>query len=157
MLAALGRGIPSGEGWQFELKWDGYRAIGAVDNGAAQLVSRNGNDLTGRFPKVAADLATAAEGHTSLVVDGEICALDGAGRPRFSAMQVALPKTPIVYAVFDLLELDGHSTIGLPLHERRELLERLIGDTTSSLRFSESFADGAALLRAVKEQGLEGI
>ena len=80
MLASLGREIPTGEGWQFELKWDGYRGIGAFDNGAAQLVSRNGNALTDRFPRVAADLAAAAEGHASLVVDGEICALDDAGQ-----------------------------------------------------------------------------
>ena len=157
MLASLGRGIPTGDGWQFELKWDGYRAIGAVDNSAAQLVSRNGNDLTSRFPKVAADLATAAVGHTTLVVDGEICALDAAGRPSFSAMQLGRPETPVIYALFDLLELDGHATIGLTLLERRELLERVIGETTSSLRFSESFDDGPALLRAVHEQGLEGV
>ena len=157
MLASLGREIPTGEGWQFELKWDGYRGIGAVDNGAAQLVSRNGNALTDRFPRVAADLAAAAEGHASLVVDGEICALDDAGRPSFSAMQLGRPETPIIYALFDLLELDGHSTIDLPLRERRELLERLVGDTKSSLRFSDSFDDGAALLKAVREQGLEGV
>ena len=157
MLAALGRAIPSGAGWQFELKWDGYRAIGAVENGATRLVSRNGNDLTERFPTVAADLAAAGAGHRSLVVDGEICALDAAGRPSFSAMQLGQPATPIIYALFDLLELDGHATIGLPLHERRELLERVVGVTASSLRFSEWFDDGAALLRAVKEQGLEGI
>ena len=157
MLASLGRGIPTGEGWQFELKWDGYRAIGAVDNGAAQLVSRNGNALTDRFLKVAADLAAAAEGYASLVVDGEICALDDAGRPSFSAMQLGRPETPIVYALFDLLELDGHSTLELPLSERRELLERIVSGKGGALRFSESFDDGTALLNAVREQGLEGV
>jgi bifunctional non-homologous end joining protein LigD len=156
MLAALASSIPTGDGWQFELKWDGYRAIGAVDGGRARLVSRNGNDLTERFPRVAADLAAAA-GKRSLVVDGEICALDDAGRPSFSAMQLGRPETPIVYALFDLLELDGHETIGLPLQDRRELLERLVSDTGLSLRFSESFDDGQALLRAVREQGLEGV
>ena len=157
MLASLARDIPSGDGWQFELKWDGYRAIGAADGGHVQLVSRNGNDLTNRFPTVAADLAAAGAKSSSLVVDGEICALDSAGRPSFSAMQLGRPETPIIYALFDLLELDGHSTIELPLHERRELLERLVGATRSSLRFSESFDDGPALLRAVREQGLEGV
>ena len=157
MLASLARDIPSGDGWQFELKWDGYRAIGAADGGHVQLVSRNGNDLTNRFPQVAADLAAAGAKSSSLVVDGEICALDSAGRPSFSAMQLGRPETPIIYALFDLLELDGHSTIELPLHERRELLERLVGATRSSLRFSESFDDGPALLRAVREQGLEGV
>ena len=156
MLASLAREIPHGDGWQFELKWDGYRAIGGVDHGRAQLVSRNGNDLTDRFPQVAADLRASA-GKRSLVVDGEICALDSAGRPSFSAMQLGKPETPIIYALFDLLELDGHSTIGLSLRERRELLERLVHGAQSSLRFSESFDDGPALLRAVREQGLEGV
>ena len=157
MLASLAREIPKRDGWQFELKWDGYRAIGAVDGGHVQLLSRNGNSLADRFPGVAADLSALAD-ERSLVVDGEICALDPAGRPSFSAMQLGRPETPIVYALFDLLELDGHSTADLPLSARRELLERLIGNgTTSTLRFSESFDDGAALLRAVHEQGLEGV
>ena len=157
MLASLAREIPHGEGWQFELKWDGYRAIGAVDGKRVQLLSRNGNSLADRFPGVVADLAAVAGGK-SLVVDGEVCALDSTGRPSFSAMQLGRPETPIVYALFDLLELDGHSTIGLPLRERRDLLERLIGGhQKSALRFSESFDDGAALLAAVREQGLEGV
>ena len=157
MLASLARAIPQGDGWQFELKWDGYRAIGAVDSERVELLSRNGNSLADRFPGVVADLAAVA-GNKSLVVDGEICALDSAGRPSFSAMQLGRPEAPIIYALFDLLELDGHSTIELPLHERRELLERLIGaGPTSALRFSESFDDGAALLAAVREQGLEGV
>ena len=88
MLASLARDIPSGDGWQFELKWDGYRAIGAADGGHVQLVSRNGNDLTNRFPQVAADLAAAGAESSSLVVDGEICALDSAGRP-------SLPSGPL--------------------------------------------------------------
>jgi bifunctional non-homologous end joining protein LigD len=157
MLASLAREIPMGGGWQFELKWDGYRAIGAVNGGRVQLLSRNGNSLTDRFPGVTADLAAVAAGK-SLVVDGEVCALDSAGRPSFSAMQLGRPETPIIYALFDLLALDGHSTIDLPLHERRELLERLIGGgPKSALRFSESFDDGVALLAAVREQGLEGV
>jgi bifunctional non-homologous end joining protein LigD len=156
MLASSAPGIPTGDGWQFELKWDGYRAIGAVAAGRVQLASRKGNDLTDRFPQVAADLAAAA-GTRSLVVDGEVCALDSAGRPSFSAMQLGRSETPIIYALFDLLELDGHSTTELPLRDRRELLERVVHGSHSSLRFSESFDDGPALLRAVHEQGLEGV
>ena len=93
MLASLSTGIPASTGWQFELKWDGYRATGVVDGGKALLLSQNANDLTGRFPRVAADLAAAAKGSGRLVVDGEVCALDDKGRPSFSAMQRALPET----------------------------------------------------------------
>ncbi len=106
MLATLTDVLPRGGDWSFEIKWDGYRALGYVRNGEAKLVSRNGNDLTARFPTVARALVQAARS-PDCVVDGEVCALDEAGRPSFSAMQQGKPGTPIVYELFDLLELDG--------------------------------------------------
>ena len=106
MLATLAEELPRGDDWLFEVKWDGYRALGYVRGGEAKLVSRNGNDLTGRFPGAAKELAKAVRS-PECVVDGEVCALDEQGRPSFSAMQQGKPETPIVYEVFDLLELDG--------------------------------------------------
>ena len=156
MLASLAPELPSGNAWVFEVKWDGYRAIGTVEDGTAQLFSRNANDLTARFQAVAIDLAAWANGH-SLIVDGELCALDSQGRPSFSAMQQARPGTPITYAIFDLLELDDQELLDLPLSERRDRLEDLFARTAGSLRFSEAFDDGATLLDAVKKQGLEGV
>ena len=88
------------------MKWDGYRALGYVRRGEARLVSRNDNDLTARFPEVAKALEKAARS-PECVVDGEVCALDEEGRPSFSAMQQGKPGTQIVYAVFDVLEVDG--------------------------------------------------
>ncbi len=125
MLATQTDKLPRGDDWLFEIKWDGYRALGIVRGGEARLVSRNGNDLTARFPDAAKELAKAVRS-PECVVDGEVCALDDEGRPSFSAMQQGKPGTPIVYQAFDLLELDGTPVVDRPLTERRALLEELL-------------------------------
>jgi bifunctional non-homologous end joining protein LigD len=156
MLATLTDEVPHGGGWLFEVKWDGYRALGRVAGGDAALTSRNANDLTGRFPQVAKELAKAVKS-PDCVVDGEVCALDDRGRPSFSAMQQDKPGTPYLYEVFDLLELDGEPLVELPFSERRERLEALLDRGNPTVRLSETFDDGDALLAAAREQELEGI
>jgi len=155
MLAILATELPEGPDWIFEPKWDGYRALGYVRGGEARLVSRNGNDLTARFPDVARALAKAVRS-PDCVVDGEICALDEKGRPSFSAMQQGKPGTPIVYEVFDVLELDAEPITGLPLTERLERLEQLVVPA-SLVQLSGVFDDGEALFEAAREQDLEGV
>lgn len=154
MLASLAGGVPRGDGWLYEVKWDGYRAIGSVRGGEAALTSRNGNDLTGRFPDVAKALVAAARS-PDCVVDGEVVALDAQGRPSFSAMQQGTGT--LVYELFDLLELDGRSLLQLPLAERRDRLRELVVPGHPVVRLSEAFDDGEALLAAAAAQGLEGI
>jgi bifunctional non-homologous end joining protein LigD len=156
MLATLSDELPSGDEWLFEVKWDGYRALGYVREGSVRLVSRNGNDLTQRFPQVSRTLAQAVRSPVC-VVDGEVCALDENGRPSFSAMQQGKPGTPIVYAVFDLLELDGCPVVDLPLTERREHLEKLLDTSDRTIQLSAAFDDGNALYDAAVEQRLEGV
>src|SRR5437588_6020230 len=156
MLATLADEVPKGDGWLFEVKWDGYRALAYVHAGEARLVSRNGNDLTARFPTVAKAAAQAVKS-PDCVLGGEVCALDEQGRSSFSAMQQAKPGTPIVYYVFDVLEVDGKPLVDLPLTERRKRLEQLLDKRNRTVRPSESFDDGNALLQAAKEQQLEGI
>jgi len=159
MLATLADGLPSGDDWTYEVKWDGYRALGYVRNGEATLRSRKGNDLTARFPTIAKALEKAVRSSTC-VVDGEVCALDERGRPSFSAMQQAKRDTPLVYAVFDVLEVDGVPVVDLPLHERRERLEQLLSTRTKGaqqVQLSAFFDDGEALLEAAEQQELEGV
>jgi bifunctional non-homologous end joining protein LigD len=91
------------------------------------------------------------------VLDGEICALDEAGRSSFSAMQQGKAGTPLVYYVFDLLEVEGEPLVDLPLVERRKRLEKLLDKRNRSVRLSEAFDDGATLLEAAEQQRLEGI
>src|SRR5947209_14620224 len=113
MLATLANEVPKRKGWLFEVKWDGYRAIGRVAGGDATLTSRNGNDLTERFPTVARALARAVK-TPDCVLDGEVCAIDEQGRATFSAMQQGKPGTTYVYFVFDLLEVEGEQLVDLP-------------------------------------------
>jgi bifunctional non-homologous end joining protein LigD len=156
MLATLSEEVPAGQGWLFEVKWDGYRALAYIRSGEARLVSRNGNDLTQRFSAVATAIGRALK-TPDAVLDGEICALDDQGRSSFSAMQQAAPGTPHVYYVFDVLELDGEPLIDLPLHERRKRLEQALDRRNRTVLLSENFEDGEALLEAAAKQELEGV
>jgi len=156
MLATLAEGVPPGRDWLFEVKWDGYRALAYVAGSEVKLVSRNANDLTSRFPSVASAIAQATKS-PDCVLDGEVCALDSQGRSSFSAMQQGRAETPLVYYAFDLLELDGEPLLGLPLTERRARLEELLDARNRTVRLSETFEDGAALLEAADAQGLEGV
>ena len=156
MLATLADKVPSGDDWIYEIKWDGYRIIATVAGGEPELRTRKDQDYTKRFENVAKELVKALK-TPDCVVDGEVCALDDQGRPSFSAMQQGKAGTPIVYFVFDLLEVDGEPIVDLPLEERRERLEKLLDKRNKTVRFSETFEDGVSLLAAAKEQGLEGI
>jgi len=155
MLATLVEKLPSGSGWVFEPKWDGYRALGYVRGGEATLRSRRGNDLSQRFAAIAKGLPNALRSPDA-VVDGEVCALDENGRPSFSAMQQGKPGTHLVYEIFDVLEIDGECLTGLPLTERRERLEQLVV-SSAFVQVSGVFDDGEALYEAAKEQKLEGV
>jgi bifunctional non-homologous end joining protein LigD len=156
MLATLAEELPAGDDWLYEIKWDGYRALGYVRGGEAKLVSRRGNDLKGRFPEIAKALVKAARS-PDCVVDGEVCALDENGRPSFSAMQQGKAATPLVYAVFDVLEVDGEPLVDLTLTDRRERLEALLDKRVRTIQVSSVFEDGETLLDAAKDQGLEGV
>ncbi len=154
MLASLASDLPGAPGWLFEVKWDGYRAIATVKGGDATLTSRNGNDLTGRFPTIARAISQAPK-TPDCVLDGEVCALDDGGRSSFSVMQQG--SGPLVFYAFDLLEVDWEPLLDLPLEERRERLEALLDRRNQTVRLSEAFEDGQALYEAAKEQTLEGV
>ena len=117
MLATLEKKVPQGEGWLFEVKWDGYRALAYVRGGDTRLVSRNENDLTARFESVAKAIAKAARS-PNCVLDGEVCALDESGRATFSAMQQSHGRRDVyfVFAEFYLLEYEGESLVRLLLN-----------------------------------------
>ena len=153
MLATSSDRLPSGEGWVFEPKWDGFRAIVTISGGQVTLTSRNGNDLTERFR----DAARAA-GHAittpDAVLDGEICVLDHEGRSRFSLLQES--GGTVVLVLFDLLEVDSVAVVDEPLAERRKQLEGVVGPS-NEVFVSPQFDDGAALLAAARDQELEGV
>jgi len=154
MLAALAESLPGGAGWIYEPKWDGYRALAYLRGGRAELCSRSGADLGERFAAVAQALPGAVRA-ADCVLDGEVCALDESGRSSFSLLQQGRGR--LVYAAFDLLEEAGRPLLDLPLDERRRRLQRLLARRSAAVLLSPAFDDGAALLKAARRRGLEGV
>ena len=153
-LATLTEHLPTGAGWLYEPKWDGYRALVALRGGVATLTSRNGKDLSERFRDVARAVVHAVR-TPSAVLDGEVCALDESGTARFESLQSGSGR--LVLMVFDLLVLDGEPVYLRPLEERRRLLEDVLDPASDTVRLSPAFEDGPALLEAASTQGLEGV
>jgi bifunctional non-homologous end joining protein LigD len=167
MLARTGE-LPAEDGhWGYEIKWDGVRAVAYADGGRLRLEARSGRDITPRYPELR-ELGRALAGREA-VLDGEVVAFDGDGRPSFQRLQSRMHLTsehavrrlsqsdPVHYMIFDLLWLDGHSLLDLPYSERRERLTELglAGPTWQTP--AGHVGDGAALLEASRAQGLEGI
>lgn len=154
MLCTLAREVPDNSGYLFEVKWDGYRIISYVNDGAVRLDSRGGQNYTSKYPLIVEALQNL--GH-ELILDGEVVVFNKQGVPEFDAVQTYNGKrTPIVYSVFDILWLDGHNLMDLPLYERKNLLKALIANN-DILRFSESYDDGEALYNTMLEKGWEGV
>jgi bifunctional non-homologous end joining protein LigD len=167
MLARSGDLPRDDRAYAYEVKWDGVRAIAHVDGGRLRLTGRNGTDFTPRYPEIC-ELPVAARSRR-MVLDGEVVAFDAAGRPSFERLQSRMHlgsealvrhrmrDVPVSYVVFDLLWLDGHSTLALPYTARRGLLADLELSGPRWRTPAHREGDGAALKRASEEQGLEGI
>jgi bifunctional non-homologous end joining protein LigD len=168
MLAREADAPPNDGGWAFEIKWDGVRALACSEgDGGLRIESRRGDDISARYPELAG-LGEALVPHRA-VLDGEIVAFDEAGRPSFQRLQLRMgltdaisiqrrvPQTPVTYMAFDLLELDGESTLELPYRERRALLEGLELEGASWQTPSYHVGEGEALLELARTRGLEGV
>jgi bifunctional non-homologous end joining protein LigD len=166
MLATLSDIPPSGPGWSFELKWDGIRALALVQDGNLRLWTRNGNEVSGRYPELE-PLADALD--RPALLDGEIVTFDERGRPSFerlqSRMHVTQPgeivrlatEVPVVYLVFDLLWVDGATVTALPYTERRRLLTGLVADGDTWRVPPAEEGDGSAMLAVSRQFDLEGV
>jgi bifunctional non-homologous end joining protein LigD len=155
MLAELHKTPFDDPEWLYEIKWDGYRAI-AVLGETKQLYSRNGIDFSTRFPAVFAALDKVRH---NCILDGEIVLLNEHNLPDFQKLQhyEMHQQFPLVYYVFDLLELDGTDTRKLPLKDRKKLLKKLL-PKDKLIRYCDHVeADGIAFLAKTKEMGLEGV
>jgi bifunctional non-homologous end joining protein LigD len=167
MLARSGPLPPRGEQFGFEVKWDGIRTVLYADHGHSELRGRNGSDFTPRYPEVR-ELARSL-GSRRVVLDGEVVAFDDEGRPSFerlqsrmhlasdSAVRRRMRDIPATYVIFDLLYLDGHTTMGLSYEERRELLEGLELEGSAWRTPAYHRGEGKALLAATRDLGIEGI
>jgi bifunctional non-homologous end joining protein LigD len=167
MLAKLVATAPRGEGWAWELKWDGIRALAHVDGGEIRLSTRLGKDVTHRYPELHG-LGDVLRGR-DVLLDGEIVALDERGRPSFERLQQRMHvegdpeirrrarQTPVVYMIFDLLRLDGLSTLELPYAERRARLAALGLAGPAWQTPAHEMGDGHATLEVSRRYGLEGV
>jgi len=168
MLATLGTAAELGNmnEWAFEMKWDGIRALAQVTHGQVRLTSRNGVDVTSRYPELA-ELADAVT--SDAIIDGEIVALTKSGRPDFGLLQkrmgltklveveAAMAKTPVHFMAFDVLEVDGRSVVTLEYSERRKLLEKTVR-SVSAVQVPPVFeGDVDAAMGASRTLGLEGV
>jgi bifunctional non-homologous end joining protein LigD len=156
MLLLAAESLPEGPRWIYELKLDGYRALGIKTGGEIRLRSRNDKDFNRSYPAIARALGTLSN---ETVIDGEVVALDEAGRPSFHPLQNGSAGATIVYYVFDVMVLGGRNVMGEPLATRRELLSRevlpLLADPVREAPlFDAALAD---LIAAVRAQGLEGL
>jgi bifunctional non-homologous end joining protein LigD len=155
------------EEWLYEIKWDGYRSVAFIHEGKLRLVSRNQNDQTAQFSELG-DLPTYIRARNA-VIDGEVVAIDEAGRPSFSLMQQRTgirhgrfkapgrKDVPVLYYAFDLIYLDGYDLHKVNLEDRKRLLQDIVipGD---NLRYSDhQVGKGTALFEVAGQQGLEGI
>ena len=160
MLAYLAASPPSDPGWLFEPKLDGFRTIALMREGKIKLLSRHGLDVTQNYTGLVAELSKQAP--KSLVLDGEIIALDESGNPCFQCLQQHLKsskspagsKTPLVYYVFDILYLDGYDLYAVPLLKRRELLSHVLNESEHVRRTVYFDKDGPCCLRSRQKTGI---
>lgn len=145
--------------WIYELKFDGIRALAIKNGRTIQLISRNQKKLNNRFP----DIEQAATNFQAdeCVVDGEIVAMDQEGRSSFQLLQrgeMDGKETPLAFYLFDLLQLNGHSLIDVPLTKRKEVLTQLVPPVGDVIRFSATLGtDAKILLPEIQRRSLEGL
>ena len=157
-LATLVDDVPAGSAWMHEIKYDGYRALVAVAGGKAKVHTRSGLDWTHKFQRIA-DAAAAIEVGSALI-DGEIVALDGDGRPSFGMLQAALKRedsASLTFFAFDLLALDGDDLTDLPNIERKARLETVLAPS-ETIKFADHvIGAGEKLFATMCEAEFEGI
>jgi bifunctional non-homologous end joining protein LigD len=166
MLATLVTKPPSGSQWFYEIKWDGIRALCLIKNGALEIHSRRGNRCEKQYPELQS-LVGQVNAKT-VWLDGEICVLDEHGRARFEMIQPRISaninsvpqlaeNTPATLFLFDLLYVDGYDLRGVPLEDRKRLLQTIVVPN-QHIKISEIFeTDGEHMFEAARRMGLEGI
>jgi bifunctional non-homologous end joining protein LigD len=159
MKAVLVDKLPRGEDWICELKFDGVRAVAVKIDEEVTLFSRSRQNLMLKYYEVAQSLKKLPA--DSAVLDGEMVALDSQGRPSFQLLQayhMSHEKPPLIYYVFDLLNVDGKDLLKLPLETRKKAAQELLRGMAPNVRFSSGInADSEKLMRELQKRGLEGL
>lgn len=145
------------EGWLYEIKWDGYRAVAMIGKNKFDLISRNNKSFNEKFYPIHQAIK---EWGINAVADGEIVVLDHNGKPDFNGLQNWRSEADgkIHFYVFDVMWLEGYDLTNVPLIERQKLLKQIVPKDDPIIRLSETFNTSAKdLLEAAGKMGLEGI
>jgi bifunctional non-homologous end joining protein LigD len=147
---------PSGADWIHEIKHDGFRLMARRDAGGVRLTSRNGEDLTSRFPLIAT--AVTALPAQSCLIDGEAIVRDKSGLAVFDLIRGYRSMASAVLCAFDLLELDGEDLRRKPIETRKGALVTLLRGVPSGIVFNQHYkARGETIFRLACQLGCEGI
>jgi bifunctional non-homologous end joining protein LigD len=141
-------------GWLWEPKLDGYRMLAFIGRESVKLRSRRGLDLAASFPRLAEALGRQAV--ASMIIDGELVAFDGSGKPSFAVLQNAQPSTPVVFYCFDLLHFAGVDLRRAPYEDRRRYLAQCLLPSPL-VQLVHASEDGEAMYPAAVASGLEGV
>ncbi|HEX2684494.1 MAG TPA: non-homologous end-joining DNA ligase, partial [Ferruginibacter sp.] len=156
MLATLVDKPFDKEGWLYEVKWDGYRALAVIDNGKVSLLSRNNKSFNEKFYPITEQLKKLKK---KMIIDGEVVVLNDRGISDFGSLQNWRSEADgqLYYYVFDILWLEDKELITLPLTERQKILRKTIKEQ-GSVRISQAFEEsGLEFFETAKRMGLEGI
>jgi bifunctional non-homologous end joining protein LigD len=157
----------SRDGWFFELKYDGIRAMVSVADDLVRITGRRGGDETVHYPE--AQAIRAGIRARQAIVDGELVVLDADGRPSFERMQQRINVTretdvrrvaaehPVTFIAFDLLELEGRDLLSTELRIRKKTLRETIVDSPHILFAAHVERDGTSLFEVARGSGIEGI
>ncbi len=154
MLVTSGPLRPDSERYGFEVKWDGFRALVSTSRRGVTITSRNGHDMTDRYPEL------QAMSRRDLLLDGEIVCLDDDGNPDFAALWFRSRGATTLAVCFMAFDLLGHGTndlTDLSYTERRKRLEALDLNGPFWCTPPTYVGDGASLFDATKQRGLEGV
>lgn len=156
MLASVSKTPFDNEDWIFEIKWDGYRAIAEIEEEGIRFYSRNGIDLSERFPSVANQLEKLKH---ICVLDGELVLMNENNLPDFQKLQhyEAHQSLPVLYYVFDMLALDGRNMESLPLIKRKAILKKMLKKNPVIRYCDHVKGKGTAFFELAQQKGLEGI
>jgi bifunctional non-homologous end joining protein LigD len=156
MLATLVDKPFDEEGWLYEVKWDGYRALAYLNKGDVDIRSRNNKSFNEKFYPVYNALQ---QWNMNVVLDGEIIVINEKGISDFEDLQHWRSEADgeLIFYVFDILWYNGYSLMSLPLVERKQILQAVI-PYSNIIRVSESFETGATeFFEVAKQMHLEGI
>ncbi len=158
MLAKQSRQIIDNPAWLYEMKYDGYRVISRIENGKAELYSRNANSYSKIFQSITDELNSISE---DVILDGEVVIEDESGISNFQLLQnyQSTQEGILKYYVFDIIYLNGYDITGFPLLKRKELLELFFKNYrfVNILKTKYQIGGGKVLFENLSAKGYEGV